>query len=166
MSGYDTETNLMIGSRWIDCTCILNIDKDVCETPTPPPPFPQYIKNRIELWPTDLNINRNHLLIKDHLPTKFEASGAKRSWLLVAQGVRDQHDLWLTDLNTNRDHLLMMDYLPTKFEASGPKRSWVISCTRLREIDVPTDRQTYRRTCAKQHSRPSSKGGGGHKNNR
>ena len=31
------------------------------------------------LWPTDLNINRGHLLIKDYLPTKFEVSGAKRS---------------------------------------------------------------------------------------
>ena len=28
----------------------------------------------------DLNINRDHLLIKYYLPTKFEASGAKRSW--------------------------------------------------------------------------------------
>ena len=31
------------------------------------------------LGPTDLNINSGHLLIKDYLPTKFEASGAKRS---------------------------------------------------------------------------------------
>ena len=34
------------------------------------------------LWPTDLNINRGHLLIKDYLPTKFEASGVKRSWVI------------------------------------------------------------------------------------
>ena len=33
-------------------------------------------------WPTDLNINRDHLLIKDYLPTKFEACGAKRSWVI------------------------------------------------------------------------------------
>ena len=33
----------------------------------------------LDLWPTDLNINRGHLLIKDYLPTKFEACGAKRS---------------------------------------------------------------------------------------
>ena len=33
----------------------------------------------LDLWPTDLNINRGHLLIKDYLPTKFEASGAKHS---------------------------------------------------------------------------------------
>ena len=33
-------------------------------------------------WPTDLTINRDHLLIKDYLPTKFEASGAKRCWVI------------------------------------------------------------------------------------
>ena len=36
----------------------------------------------LELWPTDLNINRGHLLIKGYLPTKFQASGAKRSWVI------------------------------------------------------------------------------------
>ena len=36
----------------------------------------------LDLWPTDLNINRGHLLIKDYLPTKFEASGAKRYWVI------------------------------------------------------------------------------------
>ena len=33
-------------------------------------------------WPTDLNINRDHLLVKDYLPTKFEAAEAKRSWVI------------------------------------------------------------------------------------
>ena len=36
----------------------------------------------LDLWPIDLNINRSHLLIKDYLPTKFEVSGAKRSWVI------------------------------------------------------------------------------------
>ena len=36
----------------------------------------------LDLWPTYLTINRDHLLIKDYLPTKFEASGAKRSWVI------------------------------------------------------------------------------------
>ena len=35
-----------------------------------------------DLWPTDLIINRDHLLIKDYLPTKFEASGAKHSGVI------------------------------------------------------------------------------------
>ena len=39
--------------------------------------------------PTDLNIDRGHLLMKDYLPTKFEACGAKRSWVISAQGVGD-----------------------------------------------------------------------------
>ena len=38
--------------------------------------------NYHDLWPTDLNINRGHLLIKDYLPIKFEACGAKRSWVI------------------------------------------------------------------------------------
>ena len=36
----------------------------------------------LDLWPTDLKINRDHLLTKDYLPTKFQASGAKRSWVI------------------------------------------------------------------------------------
>ena len=31
----------------------------------------------LNLGPTDLKINRDHLLIKEYLPTKFEAYGAK-----------------------------------------------------------------------------------------
>ena len=70
----------------------------------------------LDLWPTDLNINRDHLLIKVNVPTKFEA-----------QGVGDQHDLWPwpTDLNINRDRLLIKNYLPTKFEASGGKTFFI-----------------------------------------
>ena len=201
----------------------------------------------LDLWPSDLNINRDHLIIMDYLPTTFEGCGAKRSrvisctrwrrlaWpltltldlltgisigiiyssrtiylpslklfgqnvleLSVAQDEVDWHDmlprptdlnihrgyllttkiylpslkllvqsvlelsiaqgeakltgktfdleLWPSDLNINRDHLLIMDYLPTKFEAPGAKRSWVISCTRLRETDIPTEGPTDRQT--------------------
>ena len=71
------------------------------------------------------------------------------------------NDLWINDLNINRGHLLIKDYLPTKFEASGAKHSWVISCTRLRDTDIPTYRPTDRPTCAKQYAQPFSKGGGG-----
>ena len=49
-------------------------------------------------------------------------------------------DLWLTGLNINRDQLLIKDFIPLNFEASGIKCSWVISCERLRETDIPTDR--------------------------
>ena len=63
-------------------------------------------------------------------------------------------DLWPTDLKINRDHLNIKDYLPIKFEASGAKRSWVISCTRLRETDIPTDGPTDGPTCATQYAPP------------
>ena len=75
-----------------------------------------------DLWPTDLNINRGHLLIKDYLPTKFEASGARRFWLTrCKRWNRLAWPLTLTfDLPT---WWPIKDYLPTKFEASGAKRS-------------------------------------------
>ena len=81
----------------------------------------------------DLNMIRDHLLIKDYLPSKFEAASSFWSSVLelsVAQGEVNGHDLWPTDLNINRDHLLIKGYLPTEFEASGARRSWVIICTR------------------------------------
>ena len=169
----------------------------------------------LDLWPTDLNINRDHLLTKDYLPTKFEASGAKRSWVInctrwsklawpliltfdlltwksigiiylprtmylpslkllgqsvlelsVAQGEVNWHDLrpWLFDLLTWKSIgiiSLTKDYISTKFEASGAKRSWVISCTRLRDTDIPTDIPTYRPTGAKQYALLFQRGGGG-----
>ena len=46
------------------------------------------------LLPTDQNINRDHLLIKDYLPTKFEAFWQSILKLSVAQGEVDWHDLW------------------------------------------------------------------------
>ena len=93
----------------------------------------------LELWSTDLNINRDHLLMKDYLPTKFEASEAKRSWVISC--TRYGQSTWplnLTfDLLTNRDHLLIWDYLPTNVEACRTKHCWVISCTRYRRSTWP-----------------------------
>ena len=107
-----------------------------------------------DLWPWPLtywpDINRGHLIIKDYLPTTFEACGAKRSWVIsCTRWSRLAWPLTLTfDLLTwiIRDHLLIKDYLRTKFEASGSNRSWVISCTRLRDTDIPTDIPTDRPT--------------------
>ena len=36
----------------------------------------------LDIEPTDLNINRDHLLIKDYIPTKVEASVVKRSCVI------------------------------------------------------------------------------------
>ena len=93
----------------------------------------------LDVWPTDLEINRGYLLIKEYLPTKFGASGANIFELPVAQGEVNWHDLWPwpTDLKINRGHVLIQDYLPTKFKASGAKRSWVISYTRWSRLAWP-----------------------------
>ena len=60
--------------------------KNIAVCKTLMPPFPNIERKGLtfdtDLWPTDLNINRGHVLIKDYLPTKFEASGAKRSWVI------------------------------------------------------------------------------------
>ena len=43
----------------------------------------------LDLSPTDLNINRDHLLIKDYVPTTFEVSVAKRSSVISCTRSRD-----------------------------------------------------------------------------
>ena len=114
---------------------------DVCKTLMPP--FPNIwrigLTFDLDLWPTDLNINMDHLLIKDYLPTKFEGSVARVLELSVAQGLGDWHDIWPwpTDLTINWDHLLIKDYLPNKFEASGAKGCWVIHCTGFGRLTWP-----------------------------
>ena len=40
----------------------------------------------LDLSPTDLNIDRGHLLIKNYLPIKFEASWAECSWVNSCTG--------------------------------------------------------------------------------
>ena len=42
----------------------------------------QGVGNQHDLWPTDLNIDEDLLLIKYYLRTKFEASLAKHSWVI------------------------------------------------------------------------------------
>ena len=109
---------------------------DVCETLMPPFPDISGIGLRfdLDLSPTDLNINRDHLLIEDYLPTNFEAYVVKHSWVIRYTKCWRRTWLltltfWPTDLNIDKYHLLIKDYLPSNFEASGAKRSWVVSCT-------------------------------------
>ena len=42
----------------------------------------------VDLGPTDLNINRDHLLIKGYLPTKFEAYRVKCSLVISCTRLR------------------------------------------------------------------------------
>ena len=60
----------------------------------------------LDLWPTDLKINRDHLLTKDYLPTKFQASEAKRSSVISCTRLR------ATDIPT---------YIPT-YRPTGAKQ--------------------------------------------
>ena len=93
----------------------------------------------LDLWLIDLTINGNHLLIKDYLTTKFEASGAKHCWVICCTRFgRLTWPLTLTfDLLTWLSIGIIKDYLPIKFEASGAKHCWVISCTRFERLTWP-----------------------------
>ena len=96
-----------------------------------------------DLWPTDLKVNRDHLLTKDYLPTMFGASGAKHSWVIsCTRWSKLAWPLTLTfDLLTWKSIGIIYSprttYLPTTFEASGAKLSWVISCTRWSRLAWP-----------------------------
>ena len=64
------------------------------------------MKNRLDLGPTDLNINRDHLYSSRTIYLqRLKFLGQSILDLSVAQGVGDWHNLWPTDLNINRDHL-------------------------------------------------------------
>ena len=74
----------------------------------------------LDLSSTDRTIYRDHLLIMDYLPTKFEACGAKRSGVISCTRSILAWPLTLTcDLNINKDHLLIKDYLPTSVKLLG-----------------------------------------------
>ena len=126
--------NLLLG-LWL--TYYENIA--VCKTQITP--FPNIrrvgLTFDLDLWPTDLNVNRDHLVIKDYLPTKFEASGAKCSQ--VIRCTRFERLTWPLTLKlvTWLSIEIIKDYLPTKFEASGAKRCWVIRCTRFGRLTWP-----------------------------
>ena len=56
----------------------------------------QDLRDWHDLRPSELNINRDCLLIKNYLPIKFEASEAKHSWVFSFTRLKD------TDIQTNR----------------------------------------------------------------
>ena len=64
--------------------CMPNMNIDVCKTQMPPFPNIWTISWTFDpdLWPTNLSIDRDLLLNKDYLLTKFEACGSKLSWVI------------------------------------------------------------------------------------
>ena len=127
----------------------------------------------LDLWPTDLNINRGHLLIKDYLPTKFEASGGKRSWVISCTRWRNlAWPLTLTfDLLTWKSIGVIYSprtiYLPSLkllgqsvIELSVAQGKGLPS---YRPTYRPTDRPTYRHTDRQVQSNMPSFFKGGHK---
>ena len=104
-----------------------------------------------DLGSSDLTINRDHILIKDNLPTKFEASGAKRCWVIIR--TRFGRLTWPLSLTFNLLTWLSIGiiyssrtiYLPS-LKLLGQSVLELSVGTRLRATDIPTDRPTYRHT--------------------
>ena len=80
------------------------------------------------LWPSDLKINRGHLLLVTNLHTKYEVPGPKQSSVIERKPFFSQRSPWPwpTDIKINRGHLQVSTKLHTKYEVPGYKRSWVI----------------------------------------
>ena len=92
---FDLLTWLSIGiiysSRTIYLPSLKHLGQSVVELSVA-----QGLRDWHDLWPTDLTINTDNLLTKDYLPTKFEASGAKRSGVISCTRLR------ATDIPTDR----------------------------------------------------------------
>ena len=85
----------------------------------------------LDLWPSDLKINRGHLPVMTNVPMKFHDPRPKRSWVIIRKPFYYFQslltcDLWPSDLKINRGHLPVMINVPMKFHDPRPKRSWVI----------------------------------------
>ena len=119
----------------------------------------------LDLWPTDLNINRDHLLIMEYLPTKFEASWAKCSWLISC--TRCWWPTWpltLTfDLLTWKSIGIIYSsrtiYVPSLKLLGKSLLGLSVAQGWGRPTYRPTDGPTDGPTCATQYAPPFSKGG-------
>ena len=132
-----------------------------------------------DLWPSNQNISRDHLLIWTFYQPSFlgkaflsfslnnvfeigitlEVPWEKRSWFIRCIRCWRQTWLWTwhTYLNINKDRLLIKNYQYSKFKASRTKRSLVY---RLSVAQCMGDRHADRPTYAKQYAHLSSKGKG------
>jgi len=89
----------------------------------------------LDLWPTDLKINRGLLLNKGYHPMKFECSGSKGTWVIERKRISLFRSLWpwpLTYwLQINRGLQLNKSYHPMKFEGLSSKGTRVIERKRF-----------------------------------
>ena len=103
------------------------------------PPFPNIsricLPFYLDLWPTDQNIDRDHLTHQWLSTYQVWSLRSKTFWIMT-------FDLDLLTWKINREHLTYQGLSIYHVRSSWAKRSWVISCKRLRD----TDRQTYSHT--------------------
>jgi len=82
----------------------------------------------LDLWHSDLKLNRDHLRVMINVFMKFHDPRHKRSWVIIRKpfnyfGHHD-HDFWPSDLK--RGHMRVMINVPMKFHDPSHKLSWVI----------------------------------------
>jgi len=118
----------------------------------------------LDLWPSDLEINRGHLRVMINLPMKFHDPRRMRSWVIIRKPFYyfgspwpwplTDLELWPSDLKINSGHLRVMINVPMKFH----KRSWIIirkplyyfrslwpwPLTQWPQIFLPSDLKIYR----------------------
>ena len=161
---FDSLTWIYIGTDYSSRTIYLPSLK-LMKQSVPELSVAQGIGNQHDLWSTDLKINRDHLLILDYLPIKFEAYNkvllSYQLYKILEISMTFDLDLWPTDLNINRKHLLIEDYLPTKFFLGKMFSSYQLHKV---EGDRHTDRPTDRPTDGHVQRNLPSLFKGGHKN--
>ena len=106
------------------------------------PPFPNIWTIGLTFGPdpqpTDESINRDHLLKKDYLPTKFEASGAKHSWVISCTWPLTLTFDLLTWISIGVIYSSSNQGLSTyQVRTCWAKRCGVISCTRWSRLAWP-----------------------------
>ena len=101
----------------------------------------QGMQGQLDLWPTRLNINWEHLLMNDYLPNlKLLGQTILELHVSVAKRIEiNSQYLWHWSLSYWPEYKKVSSTRqPTKFKAfCGTKRSWVITCTRWSRLGWP-----------------------------
>jgi hypothetical protein len=74
----------------------------------------------LEIWHSNLKINRGHLIVITNLNSKYEDCWPKHSYAFWAKGHYDL-DIWPIDFKIYRGHSMVMINVLAKFEDYGSK---------------------------------------------
>ena len=105
--------------------------------------------NYYDLWTTNLNIDKDHILMKYYLPTTLEVSGAKCSWVIGCTRLRETVILTHRHVQNNMPLLLQTFLTLLQFLARNMESLFI---SRHKHYDFnPTNIQRHSQwQCAKQ----------------